>query len=124
RASREILKGGIPMSIAFPQHDTPVTAVVEPVSAKRLAANRRNALKSTGPRTAAGKARSKANARVKHGLCSEYAPLPGESEATFGIFVDELKAELRPRTVLQKTLFPHIANLVWRLQRLPHAERE
>jgi hypothetical protein len=40
------------------------------VSARKLAANRANAMASTGPRTAAGKARSSRNA-LRHGLCSE-----------------------------------------------------
>jgi hypothetical protein len=35
----------------------------------RLAANRRNALKSTGPRTARGKANSRLNG-LRHGMCS------------------------------------------------------
>ena len=39
------------------------------VSEARLAANRRNAAKSTGPRTAEGKEKSRANA-LKHGLCA------------------------------------------------------
>jgi hypothetical protein len=43
----------------------------ERVSA-RIAANRRNALKSTGPRTAAGKRRVALN-RMRRGLCSEEA---------------------------------------------------
>lgn len=38
-------------------------------SQARLDANRRNALRSTGPRSAAGKARSAQNA-LKHGLAS------------------------------------------------------
>jgi hypothetical protein len=40
---------------------------VKPISEKRLAANRANALKSTGPRTPEGRARSAQNAR-KHGF--------------------------------------------------------
>jgi len=49
-----------------------------PVSEKRLAANRANAQKSTGPRTAAGKGRSRFNA-VKHGLTASVGLLPGEN---------------------------------------------
>jgi len=39
------------------------------VSEARIAANRRNAKLSTGPKTAEGKEKSRANA-LKHGLCS------------------------------------------------------
>src|SRR3954454_1254144 len=39
------------------------------VSEARLAANRRNAARSTGPKTEAGKQKSRANA-LKHGLCA------------------------------------------------------
>src|SRR4051794_37427473 len=48
-----------------------------PPSAARIAANRRNAMKSTGPRTPAGKAVSRLNG-VTHGLCSKVPVLPGE----------------------------------------------
>jgi len=40
------------------------------VSERKLKANRENAKKSTGPRTARGKAFSRRNA-VKHGLCAK-----------------------------------------------------
>ena len=49
-------------------------------SEKRIAANRRNALRSTGPRTPDGKSRSRLNA-VKHGL-SASLPALVETPAT------------------------------------------
>lgn len=44
-----------------------------PTSPKKLAANRANAQRSTGPKTPEGKEKSKQNA-VKHGLTSRYFP--------------------------------------------------
>jgi hypothetical protein len=51
-------------------------------SPRRLAANRLNALKSTGPRTPAGKERSKWTA-LRHGAFAELAVVPqlGETAA-------------------------------------------
>ncbi len=94
-----------------------------PISAKQLAANRRNALKSTGPRTLAGKARASRNA-FKHGLrIAEYYPcIPEECPATFDTFRQELQNTLQPRNILQRCLFPHIVNLAWRLRRFPEAQ--
>jgi hypothetical protein len=43
----------------------------------QIAANRANAQKSTGPRTAEGKAASRLNA-LKHGLDAESLIIPGE----------------------------------------------
>jgi hypothetical protein len=48
---------------------------------KRMAANRRNAQKSTGPKTPEGKAVVRLNA-MKHGLLSREVLLPDEDEAT------------------------------------------
>ena len=47
------------------------------VSERKKAANRANAQKSTGPKTAEGKARSRLNA-VTHGLCAVVIEIPGE----------------------------------------------
>src|ERR1700731_2881518 len=44
----------------------------EPTSEKKTKANRRNALKSTGPRTARGKSWSRLNA-LKHGILASQA---------------------------------------------------
>ena len=92
-------------------------------SPRRVAANRRNAQRSTGPRTAAGKRRASRNA-LKHGLCSPYACLEGECAATYATFVREVEEELQPRTPLQRSLVPHIANLMWRIDRLPQAQAD
>jgi hypothetical protein len=90
-------------------------------SAARVAANRRNAQRSTGPRSVEGKRRSARNA-LKHGLCRTLVCLPSECEATFMTFVGELEQELRPATPLQRLTFNQIASLTWRLDRLPAAQ--
>jgi hypothetical protein len=51
---------------------TPLVSTTRQRVSARVAANRRNALKSTGPRTAAGKRRVALN-RITRGLCSEEA---------------------------------------------------
>jgi len=50
-------------------------------SDKQVQANRRNALKSTGPRTPEGKAAVRQNA-LRHGLLSKETLLPGEDQET------------------------------------------
>ncbi|WP_460452577.1 hypothetical protein [Alsobacter sp. SYSU BS001988] len=60
-------------------------------SAKRIAANRRNAQKSTGPRSAAGKARASRNAR-RHGLAG--AALTPEEADKAAPLADALRAEV------------------------------
>jgi hypothetical protein len=100
-------------------HATRKTTVTNP---RRVAANRRNAQRSTGPRTAR-KRRASRNA-LKHGLCSPYACLEGECAATYATFVREVEEELQPRTPLQRSLIPHIANLMWRIDRLPQAQAD
>src|SRR6476659_1419165 len=104
------------MTIAFPSEETihsadsPPTLAAsrrKPISEKRLAANRLNALRSTGPRTPAGKHRVSTNA-LKHGLratshlCPEESNHPAECSATYKVFEHELQEELQPKTVLQK----------------------
>ena len=93
------------------------------VSGRRLQANRRNARKSTGPRTAAGKKRSSRNA-LKHGLCAAHACLSSEDKATFNIFIAELQQELQPRTAMQNIIFDQLVNAIWRLRRLPEAQAD
>src|SRR5688500_3110386 len=93
------------------------------VSAARVAANRRNAQRSTGPRTQAGKRRASRNA-LKHGMCSTSACLAGECPAAYATALREIEEELQPRTTLQRALLPLIANLLWRIDRLPQAQAD
>ena len=51
-------------------------------TSKQLVANRANSKKSTGPKTAAGKARSRMNA-CRHGLTAEDIVAPCESPERF-----------------------------------------
>ena len=121
------------MSIEFLPFDTSRCSLAErtpvgerpkrPISQRRLAANRRNALHSTGPRTAAGKKRVARNA-LKHGICAATVCLKSEDRPTFNLFLAEMERELQPRTVMQRILFDQIANSVWRLRRLPEAQNE
>ncbi len=46
---------------------------------KQIAANRRNAQKSTGPKSDAGKAKAKFNA-LKHGMTADTAVLPSKTQ--------------------------------------------
>lgn len=64
-------------------------------SEKRSAANRQNALKSTGPKTPRGKAIAKMNA-LKHGLLSREVLVAGEEEKDLEGLGQRLRSELRP----------------------------
>jgi hypothetical protein len=67
-------------------------------TAKQAAANRRNAAKSTGPRTKSGKARSRRNA-LKHGLSAEQVVMLGEDPAAFEALRDDLYNHYQPETL-------------------------
>jgi hypothetical protein len=78
----------------------------------RAEANRRNAQRSTGPRTAEGKARSRFNA-LKHGMTAESALLPGEDGEEFLDRQKELLDDLQPRNRLEEIMIERIARDDW-----------
>jgi len=86
------------------------------VSPARLAANRANALKSTGPRTPEGKERSRANA-FKHGMAGEGVALPVEDEAEVKRVFARLGEELAPEGEIAVALVRRVALLLLRLDR-------
>jgi hypothetical protein len=69
-------------------------------SEKKAEANRRNALKSTGPKTPEGKAAVSLNA-LKHGLLSQEILLRGEDEEVLRELGERLRAELQPSESLR-----------------------
>src|ERR687894_353480 len=90
-------------------------------SDKKAEANRRNALKSTGPKTSKGKAAVRLNA-MKHGLLSQEILLPGEDEAALKELGERLRDELQPVGELEDLLVDRIISSTWRLQRLGRVE--
>ena len=94
------------------------------VSQRQLEANRRNALKSTGPKTAEGKATVARNA-LKHGLCAGLRVLPGlEQQEQWDGHVTHTWAAFRPVGYIEEMLAERIALLLWRLGRVARFERE
>ena len=90
-------------------------------SDRQTAANRLNSQRSTGPRSAEGKARVAANA-MKHGLTGKQMVLPGEDPAEFDAFRSDLFVDLAPQGALEEILAEKIVADVWRLMRIPRLE--
>lgn len=87
---------------------------------KQIAANRRNALKSTGPKTPRGKAVSSRNAFV-HGLRSAAAILPGEDPTELAQLRSLFVYSSKPQTADQLDLVEQMAYAEWKLR---HWKRE
>ena len=64
-------------------------------STAQVQANRSNAQKSTGPRTAEGKAVAAQNA-VRHGLLAKEVVVKGEDPGEFEFYREQMLAELAP----------------------------
>jgi hypothetical protein len=88
---------------------------------KQIAANRLNALKSTGPKTPEGRAAVRLNG-VTHGLFAQTLVLPGESVSDFTALLESYEAEHAPATPTEEDLVVQAAMAMWRLRRLYHAE--
>jgi len=89
-------------------------------SARRAAANKANAQHSTGPRTEAGKQRTKLNA-LRHGLTGHTVVLPSEDHAAYQrhsqSFLDEYRPKGAPETQLQSMI-----DSSWRINRAAAVE--
>ncbi len=85
-------------------------------SSSQITANRRNAQKSTGPRSPAGKAASRFNA-LKHGIDARAQCIPGESRAALDELAAEYHERFAPSTPEQRCLVDTLISCEWDLRR-------
>jgi hypothetical protein len=90
-------------------------------SEAKIEANRRNARKSTGPRTERGKERARLNA-LRHGLTAKQLVSVDEDFGDFARFNAELRETLAPADAVEEQFVECIAVSTWRLRRLWRAE--
>ncbi len=88
---------------------------------RQIEAKRRNARRSTGPRTEVGKVRASRNA-LRHGLTSRQVVLADEDGEAYEELRRDLHAELRPESEIERLLVNRIAAQQWRLARVPALE--
>jgi anti-sigma-K factor RskA len=84
-------------------------------SYRQIEANRRNALKSTGPKTEAGKEVSRRNA-VRHGLTAETVIGALEDADDHQAFEAAITADYDAQSTVERELV-RLASVLWRLQR-------
>jgi len=84
-------------------------------------ANRLNAQKSTGPRSAEGKASSRFNA-YKHGAYARSRVIPGEDEADLTHISEDYVHDLRPEGVVEFRLVDTLIHSDWEQRRIPVLE--
>jgi hypothetical protein len=90
-------------------------------SLRQIESNRRNAQKSTGPKTQSGKQRSAHNA-VRHGLTAETVIEPLEDRDDYRGFELAVTACYDAETAVERELVLRLASLLWRLRRATSVE--
>jgi hypothetical protein len=85
-------------------------------SYRQIEANRRNAVKSTGPKTDAGKHASRRNA-VRHGLTAETVLSALEDAEDYKAFEAAITADYDAQSAVERELVLRLASILWRLRR-------
>ncbi len=88
---------------------------------KQIAANRRNAKRSTGPKTPQGKQLSSKNA-CKTGAYSKHSLLQDEDPAELGRLRNEYYRDWKPASQTERHLVERLITLSWRMARCLRAE--
>jgi hypothetical protein len=85
-------------------------------SLKQIEANRRNALKSSGPTTPEGKRHSRCNA-VRHGLTAETVITALEDCEDYQAFEAAVISDYDAESAVERELVLRLASVLWRLRR-------
>ena len=85
-------------------------------SLRQIESNRRNAQKSTGPKTDDGKSRASRSA-VRHGLTAETVMKLLEDPDDYRAFEQAVTADYDAQTAVERELVLRLASLLWRLRR-------
>jgi hypothetical protein len=86
------------------------------LSEKRLAANRANAKRSTGPKSISGRRNSARNG-LRHGILAKAVVIDGESHEAFLELLASITAEYQPATDTEDTWVDKAATAQWRYLR-------
>ena len=92
-------------------------------SFRQFAANRRNALRSTGPKSLEGKRSSRRNA-VRHGLTAETVIDGLEDAEDYRGFEAAVISDYNAETAVERELVLRLASLLWRLRRIVAIETD
>src|ERR1700681_2550285 len=87
----------------------------------RAAVNKANAQKSTGPRTEAGKQRTRLNA-LRHGLTGQTVVLPTEDHSAYQRHSHAFLDEYQPKGATESQLVQSLSDTSWRLNRAAAVE--
>ena len=85
-------------------------------SYRQIEANRRNALKSTGPKSEEGKQTSRCNA-LRHGLTAETVIGALENAEDYKAFEAAITADYDAQSAVERELVLRLASILWRLRR-------
>jgi len=121
RKARKAAAKAAKQAIPTQSEAQPVRDEFAGLSAAQLVANRANALFSSGPRTAEGKAKVSLNA-VKTGLTGHTVLLPSDDAAHYQDHLLAYQKEFEPSGPQESLLVQSLADTAWRLLRIPALE--
>ena len=101
--------------------ETNLGETAERATPARVLANRKNAARSTGPRTAEGRLAASKNS-LKHGLLSRDTLLSDEDPKEYEVFARGMRRALAPVGTLEQLLAGWVTASAWRLRRFERIE--